>query len=377
MKIGEHIVVETITKFLPYSVNWLYELFSFFPDKPKFFVEFRDNDEQFDYENLVYISRQNKGIRLITEIKYYLKFHFLFGKKKVLIHSHFGPKGYYDYILYKKWNVNAKQIVSFYGYDLSALLKEEKWKKRYLKLGKEVDMFLVLGEHMKSKLVEIGIDEHKIKVFHLGVDFKKMNSQNKELSKEKPIHFIAVGRFTRKKALPLVVKAFKKYLDINENARLIIVGDSDGSADQEMEKNRILDEVNGDFKDKIQLLGVLDYSSMIKCIDESDILLHPSITSENGDEEGTPLVIINSMALGVPTISTNHSDIKEIISNNKNGFLVQENDIDALVNAMITLSSNHELYDIFSKESRKKIERYFNLEIQSEELTKIYKSILG
>lgn len=377
MNIGDYLVVETISKFLPYSINWLFELYSFFPNQPYFFVEYRENEELFKYDNLGYITPKGKGKRLITELNYYAKFHYKFGKKKLLIHSHFGPKGYYDYILYKMWNKNAKHIVSFYGYDLSALLKKEKWKKRYIKLGKEVDLFLVLGERMKSKLKEIGVEDNKIKVFHLGVDLRKLEVEKKELNTEKPIKFIAIGRFARKKALPLVVRAFKSYLEFNKNAQLIIIGDSDGSIEQEMEKKKILDEISCEIEEKVKLLGVLDYPSMLKEIDNSDILLHPSITSENGDEEGTPLVIINSMALGVPAISTQHSDIKEIITNNKNGFLVQEKNVEQLVEAMIALSTNEKLYNEFSRESRSQIEKNFNLQIQSEELIDIYKSVLG
>jgi colanic acid/amylovoran biosynthesis glycosyltransferase len=376
MKIGDYLVIETITRFLPYSINWLYELYSKFFDQPVFFAEYRNNSEQFIYKNLIYISKNNKDIRIITEIKYYLKFHILYGNKKIILHSHFGPKGYYDYIFFKKWNKKAKQIVSFYGYDISTLLRRDKWKNRYKKLGEKVDLFLVLGNNMKSRLMEIGINEKKIKIFHLGVDLNKMCYNKKYLIKNKVIKFIAVGRFAKKKAIPLIVKSFKKYLNIYKNANLVIIGDSDGSVEQEYEKKRILEEIKGEYQEKIKLLGVQNYYNMLKYINDSDILLHPSITSDNGDSEGTPLVIINSMALGVPTIATNHSDIKEIIINNKNGYLVNENDVDGLVNAMISLSNNPEIYAFFSREARKHIEENFNLEIQVKELQKFYIDII-
>ncbi|EKN71338.1 group 1 glycosyl transferase [Neobacillus bataviensis LMG 21833] len=376
MYINKHRVIETVSSFLPYSANWLYELFNIQLDKPLFIAEYREQKDNFKYDNLIYLKEKgNKDIRLITELKYYYLLNRKFHNENIIIHSHFGPKGYFDYLFFKKWNKKSKHIVSFYGYDLSTLLTQEKWRNRYLNLSKEIDLFLVLGKSMKNKLLKIGIAEEKIKIFHLGVDLTKMPRVIRSINQEKTVKFITVGRFTEKKAIPLTIEAFKRYLKFNPNAQLIIVGESDGSLEQENEKAKILKEITPDIEEKVIFKGILNYERLINTMGESDILLHPSVTSKDGDEEGTPLVIINAMALGIPVISTLHSDIPEIITDGYSGKLVEEGNLSRLIDAMIMLSSDSKLYTKISESSRIVIENQFNLKKQSAALVNIYEEI--
>jgi colanic acid/amylovoran biosynthesis glycosyltransferase len=376
MRINNHKIIETVSSFLPYSANWLYELFNIQKIRPLFISEYREQKSHFNYDNLIFIKEKgNKDIRLLTELKYYYLLNRKFGNKNTLIHSHFGPKGYFDYLFYKKWNKKSKQIVSFYGYDLSSLLTQEKWRNRYLNLSKEIDLFLVLGKSMKNKLLKIGVPDGKVKIFHLGVDLTKIPRNTRSLNHEKPVSFVTVGRFTEKKAIPLTIAAFKEFHKFNSNSKLIIVGDSDGSLEQENEKAKILKEISPDIKEKVIFKGVLNYEQLINTMGDSDILLHPSVTSTDGDEEGTPLVIINAMALAIPVISTFHSDIPEIITDGYSGILVEERNLRELVDAMIMLTTNSKLYNEISESSREVVENQFNLKKQSAELVKIYEEI--
>ena len=67
---------------------------------------------------------------------------------------------------------------------------------------------------------------------------------------------------------------------------------------------------------------------------QADLFCAPSLTSSNGDVEGIPNTIKEAMATGIPVLTTNHAGIPEIITNNKNGILVRENDTDHLAQAL-------------------------------------------
>ena len=59
---------------------------------------------------------------------------------------------------------------------------------------------------------------------------------------------------------------------------------------------------------------------------DSDILVAPSVTAEDGDEEGIPVAIMEAMATGLPVISTWHAGIPELVDDGVSGLLVPERD---------------------------------------------------
>ena len=71
----------------------------------------------------------------------------------------------------------------------------------------------------------------------------------------------------------------------------------------------------------------------------------------SSDFEGLPNALMESMMMGIPSISTNCSGISEIITNNVNGILVPIKNVTALANAMSNLSDNTTLRELIRKES--------------------------
>lgn len=74
--------------------------------------------------------------------------------------------------------------------------------------------------------------------------------------------------------------------------------------------------------------------------------------------EGFPLVLVEAMNCGLPCISFNITGANSIIENEMNGFLVQDNDIDALADACIRLISNKRLLEDMGKQACLSSERF-------------------
>jgi len=104
--------------------------------------------------------------------------------------------------------------------------------------------------------------------------------------------------------------------------------------------------------------------------------VHPSLTAADGGAEGTPTVITAAAACGMPVISTWHAGIPEIVSDEESGFLVAENDVDALTERMLYLTDHPELWNPFGRAGRRRIEEGFSREALACNLENLYDTLL-
>ena len=67
--------------------------------------------------------------------------------------------------------------------------------------------------------------------------------------------------------------------------------------------------------------------------------------------DGIPTIIFESMAYGLPVLTTNVSAIPEVIIDNENGFLIESDNTQALANKIKEISSlsGEELFNIRKK----------------------------
>ena len=108
-----------------------------------------------------------------------------------------------------------------------------------------------------------------------------------------------------------------------------------------------------------------------------DILLVPSVTAQDGDQEGTPAVLMEALAQGIPVISTYHSGIPELVQDGISGFLVPERDTNALAEKIIYLLEHQEIWAEMGKAGRKYVEENFDTNKLNDRLIKIYQQLLN
>lgn len=101
-----------------------------------------------------------------------------------------------------------------------------------------------------------------------------------------------------------------------------------------------------------------------------DIFFLPSLY------EGLPMVLLEAMGSGVPTISMNVGSISEVIVHEENGYLIQRDNYKQFIEHLNSLKNNVELREKFSMEGMKQIDCNFNIKQYSNSLYKIYSSIL-
>lgn len=171
---------------------------------------------------------------------------------------------------------------------------------------------------------------------------------------------VAVGRLTKAKDYPTLLKAFS--LVIPEiPARLLIIGEGE---DREEIQNLIRDLK---ISEKVFLLGFKE--NPLKYIKASDIFVLSSKL------EGFPNSLVEAMACGVPVVATDcQSGPNEIIENEESGFLVPVGKEEMLARKIIELLKNKDLREMVSKKGIKRAE-YFSVDKSVKEFEYLFLTI--
>jgi glycosyltransferase involved in cell wall biosynthesis len=118
------------------------------------------------------------------------------------------------------------------------------------------------------------------------------------------------------------------------------------------------------------LLTVLGHvENMQQLMTEVDIMVLPSW------REGTPRGLLEAASMALPIITTDAPGCREIVENEKNGFLVPVGDAVALAEKIEYLLDHPETCHRFGQAGREKVCKEFNQEIVFRQTWEVYRSL--
>lgn len=242
-------------------------------------------------------------------------------------------------------------VVHFHGYDASVkniILNNNNYESLF-NIAKAV---IAVSKDMVKDLINIGCPSSKIVYNPCAPDNKFLDvEQNITLKKQ----FIALGRFTDKKAPYLTILAFKKVLDKFPNYKLILGGT--GSL-----LNACINIVKYlNIESSVEFAGVLTQDEFIHYLKDSVAFVQHSITAMNGDKEGTPVAVLEASAAGLPVVSTLHAGIKDVILHQETGLLSNESDVEQMANHMMQIIESPEKSRIMGLKGKARIKEKFSL----------------
>jgi colanic acid/amylovoran biosynthesis glycosyltransferase len=165
---------------------------------------------------------------------------------------------------------------------------------------------------------------------------------------------LTVARLTEKKGIIYAIQAVAE-LGPAYNLSYTIVGD--GELRDSLEASARDLKLQG----KINFTGVVSHSGVGRLLQEADVLVHPSVTAADGDQEGMPTTIKEAMARGVPVVSTTHGGITELITDGVNGLLAPERDSRALAECIRKLFESPALVERIRNQARRTVEERYDV----------------
>ncbi|WLR46839.1 glycosyltransferase family 1 protein [Halobacillus litoralis] len=213
----------------------------------------------------------------------------------------------------------------------------------FRKLHNYADVNLCTSRAIKTELDEKNF--HNVSVWDRGVavDHYHPRHKNEEMRERLSAGrkgnklLVFVGRLAPEKEIHKIKPLLEKRDDIS----LAIVGDGP-----------VKDELEETFKDTNTVFtGLMHGEELAQAFASSDALIFPSVTETLG------LVILESMASGLPVIAAKSGPTMEQVEDGKTGLLFENENTDSMIQAIERLE-DEELYQTLCKNARQEAEKY-------------------
>lgn len=378
-------VVQYSPAWLPITQTWLFNQVRCLPPSIESHIVCRSarNLEQFQVPNIHCLKHESLGHYLAYRLRFVLGsregFPYFTEQIKTIkpevVHSHFGNNG---------WTVRdavgragIPHVVTFYGQDMSRLPKvKPMWRQRYNDLFADPDtVFLCEGEAMGKSLSLLGCPPEKTITHHLGVQVGQIPFQPRSWKPGEPFKVLIAAGFREKKGIPYALDALAR-IRKDVPLQITIIGDAEPTAASRAEKQKILERIQRhDLGSITRLLGYQPFANVRRESSEHHLFLATSVTAEDGDSEGgAPVAVIDAAASGMPVVSSFHCDIPEVIRHGQTGWLAEERNVDAIVEAIGRwLNASPTLWLQWLTAGRRHAEQEYDAIQQGQRLAEIYR----
>ncbi len=224
-------------------------------------------------------------------------------------------------------------------------------------------------EYNRRHLLEIS-DGHKTpihRIYHgIDVDLFSGNCAEQQNS-DQPYRILTIARLTAKKGLPTVYMALKILADRGVKFEHTLIGDGeDREIILQLIKKLGLSSVT-------QWLGTRPHHVVLDHYRTADLFVLGCEVASNGDRDGIPNVLMESMAMGVPVVATDISAIPELVRDGQTGLLSPAGRPDRLAEAMLRMLTDTEMRNRVIAAARELVVQEFNNGLLIKSLAQVYR----
>ncbi len=287
-----------------------------------------------------------------------------------IAHCHFGQNGILALALRELDFLRAKQVLTtFHGHDVYVdVPRYSSWLRRFL--FEKGDGFTVNSEYTARNVLELGGKEGEIQTLPVGLDIESFSYQARSRENGASLRVLTVGRLVEKKGIQYAIRALARLSpSLSFEYRIV------GGGPRRDELGALVQNLG--LEDKVSFLGALPKEEVREQYQWAHIFTLPSVTAADGDREGQGLVLQEAQACGLPVVATRHNGFPEGVQEGKSAILVPERNIDALADALKSLSVQENRWEKMGRCGRAFVESRYDIEGLNERLVDIYRELLS
>lgn len=261
------------------------------------------------------------------------------------LHAHFADANFIYAAAISAWS-GIPYGVTTHRYDI---LNDPIDMSTAISLFKGAAVVITISEFNRRFMVQkYGLPISKIHIVHCGIDLNRFEFlERKPRQTGQPLRILNVGRLVTEKAQDILLKAMStlKAREVPFTLEIIGGGPLQGELIQMAENLNLVDAVT--------FHGVQTEEFVRERLGAADLFVLSSRS------EGLPVVVMEALAVGTPTIATRIFGIPEIIEDKISGLLVPPDDPDALADAIFAVNTNPTLLRSIPDAGRRKVEASF------------------
>ncbi|WP_299276314.1 glycosyltransferase family 4 protein [uncultured Psychroserpens sp.] len=269
--------------------------------------------------------------------------------------------------IFLKEKLDVKLILSLRGAHINySPVVNKTLAQSYQQNFPNVDAFHAVSNAMKATSQKYNAQGSKIKVIHspiLKSTFNHYSVWNKNISE--PIKIIAVGRFHWVKGYDYVLRACNILKENNVKFQLTFVSSNPVSEAMLFQIRKF------DLTNEIRFINGLAQNELFQLMKTFDMSLLSSL------DEGIANVVLESMAIGLPVISTNCGGMPEVVKHRETGWLIPIRDAQAMADAIVELSQTpKEDLKRITENAHHLVRHTFNSEESIAQFIELYESVI-
>jgi glycosyltransferase involved in cell wall biosynthesis len=201
-----------------------------------------------------------------------------------------------------------------------------------------------------------------VQVIHHGVDLDRFSPSTGRGGGGVPA-LVSVGRLVEKKGFDDLLRALAR---IDAPFSLRIYGDGPLHA----ELVRMRDDLG--LAGRVDFMGGRDSDEIVAALAAADAFVLTPTTTEDGDRDGIPNVLVEAMACGLPVVTTTAGGITELVEHGINGLLCDPEDVTAISGSIGELIADPELRHRLGAAGRRAVEADYDVNVAAARLEAIY-----
>ncbi|CAG1010635.1 MAG: glycosyltransferase family 4 protein [Anaerolinea sp.] len=210
----------------------------------------------------------------------------------------------------------------------------------------------------------------RFEVLYNGIDLNLFrNPTPARYSPGMPLRILSNGRLVFKKGFEYLIRAVAQLIAEGASVELRIIGEG-----PLMEPLRGLCAELG-ITQHVHLLGKLSQTQVVAEYQQTHLFVLACAVAPDGDMDGMPTVLLESLAMCIPSISTKVSGVPEIIRDGETGLCIPPHDVEALVRAIQNLRDEPEKAHRMAQAGRALIEQSFDRTRSAQRLLNLWQEM--
>jgi glycosyltransferase involved in cell wall biosynthesis/GT2 family glycosyltransferase len=234
--------------------------------------------------------------------------------ERTIVHAHF----VYPVVTDMVWPAceEAEIPFTFIAHAQDIFRHDNDQKNRLSEIGasKWCRALFTLSKFHLDFVVGRGFPREKIIINPNAVDTERFSAAHDEGRQNRATRkIIAIHRFVRKKGLELLIQAGPLVADLGVEIEIY------GYGELEEEYQRLIAQSGAT---NVEIKGPLSQDQIVAVMKTADLFAAPSVRTSNGDMDGIPTSVVESMAAGLPVLTTDVAGIPDLVVNEMTGIVV-------------------------------------------------------